>query len=68
MQMFKDLSHNNQLVLFYPRSWTIGRTRKGNACFNTMYLNARSILSKLDELHVLCVSNSYDLYCRVMVI
>ena len=35
--------------------------RKGNACFNIMYLNARSILPKLDELCILCVNNSYDM-------
>ena len=39
--------------------------RKGNACFNIIYLNARSILPKIDELRVLCVSNSYDVICIV---
>ena len=39
--------------------------RKGNACFNLLYLNARSLLPKLDELHVLCVSYSYDIICIV---
>ena len=53
---------------FYPRQWAIGRNmtlRKGNACFNIIYLNARSILPKIDGLRVLCVSNSYDVICIV---
>ena len=42
-------------------------TSKHNACLNLLlqYLNARSILPKLDELCVLCVDNSYDIICIV---
>ena len=36
-------------------------TSKHNACLNLLYLNARSILPKLDELRALCVDNSYDI-------
>ena len=38
---------------------------KHNACLNLLHLNARSILPELDELHVLCVDNSYDIICIV---
>ena len=38
---------------------------KHNACPNLLHLNARSILPELDELHVLCVDNSYDIICIV---
>ena len=40
-------------------------TSKHNACLNLLYLNARSILPKLDELRVLCVDNSYDIVCII---
>ena len=53
---------------FDSRSRSIGRNmtlRKGNACFNIVYLNAHSILPKLDELRILCASNSYDMICIV---
>ena len=40
-------------------------TSKHNACLNLLYLNARSILPKLDELRALCVDNSYDIICIV---
>ena len=36
-------------------------SKPNNACLNILYLNARSILPKLDELRVLCVVNSYDI-------
>ena len=38
---------------------------EGNACFNILYLNARSILPKLDELHVLFLVNNYKTICIV---
>ena len=36
-----------------------------NACLHILYLNARSLLSKLDELRVLCFVNKYDIVCVV---
>ena len=38
---------------------------KRSACLNILYLNAHSILPKLDELRALCVENSYDIVCIV---
>lgn len=38
---------------------------KTNACLNTFYLNARSIINKLDELRVLCLANNFDIICVV---
>ena len=34
---------------------------KHSACLNILYLNARSILPKIYELHVLCIDNSCDI-------
>ena len=36
-----------------------------NLCLHIHYLNARSLLSKLDELRVLCLANNYDIVCIV---
>ena len=36
-----------------------------NLCLRILYLNARSLLSKLDELRVLCLVNNYDIVCIV---
>ena len=40
-------------------------TSKHNACLNLLYLNARSILPKIDELRALCIANPYDIVCVV---
>ena len=41
--------------------FTTCMSKPNNACLNILYLNARSILLKLDELCILCVVNSYDI-------
>ena len=38
---------------------------KTNACLNIFYLNARSIVNKIDELRVLYLANDFDIICVV---